>query len=167
MHRVNSFVAVYKNMTQIAKEQRDNLNNDDGREGIALLENVKLVFRAEGVPDCRRYNRPTCGSRIAAIIIGGDNDDNAATNSRDIVVQYQDSSVTKVSDSNQFYDPLLYILLFPFGEPGWSIATRSTGSNQNLTIMQFYSFRLMYRPSDGHLLHLFGNLFHQYVVMEP
>ena len=164
MHRVNPFVDVFKNMTQIATEQRGNLDNDDGREGIASLENLKLVFRAEGVPDRRRYNRPTGGSQVAAIIVGGDNDDNAVTNSRDIVVQYQDSSVARVSESNQFYDPLHYVLLFPFGEPGWSIATLSTASNQNLTIMQFYSFRLMYRPSDGHLLHLFGNLFHQYIV---
>ena len=151
MHRVDPFIAVFKDMTQIATEQRVNLNNNDGTEGIASLENLKLIFRAEEVPDRRRYNRPTGGSQVAAIIVGGDNDDNAATNSRDIVVQYQDSSVTRVSESNQFYDPLHYVLLFPFGEPGWSIATPSTVSNQNLTIMQFYSFRLMYRPSDGHL----------------
>ena len=118
MHRVNPFVAIFKNMTQIAAEQQSNNDTLNQTEGISSLENVKLVFRAEGVPDRRRYNRPTNGSQIAAIIVGGDNDDNAANTSRDIVIQYQDSSIVRVNESNQFYDPLHYVLLFPFGEPG-------------------------------------------------
>ncbi|OBZ81522.1 hypothetical protein A0J61_10427, partial [Choanephora cucurbitarum] len=56
MHRLNPFVAIFKNMTQIANDQRNTTNSQSN--GIESLENLKLVFRAEGVPDRRRYNRP-------------------------------------------------------------------------------------------------------------
>ena len=156
MHRLNPFVSIFKNMTQIANDQCN--SSEAQANGIESLENIKLVFRAEGVPDRRRYNRPTHGSEVTAIIIGGENDDDT-TNSRDIVVWYQDDSLTRVSESNQFYNPLHYVLLFPSSEPGWNINTKSTSGNHKITAMEFYSFRLMYRPNDNHLLHSFGNLF--------
>lgn len=164
MHRVNPFVEVYKSMSQIANEQRGVPNDEANQEGIASLENIKLVFRAEGVPDRRRYNRPTQESEIGVIIVGGGSDDEAPLSGRDIVVHFQDSSTDRVSAMNQFYDPLHYVLLFPFGEEGWSIETKDVSGENKVTTLEYYKFRLMCRSSDGHLLHLFGNLFHQYIV---
>ena len=41
MHRVNPFVAIFKNMTQIAAEQQSNNDTLNQTEGISSLENVK------------------------------------------------------------------------------------------------------------------------------
>ncbi|OBZ80971.1 hypothetical protein A0J61_10980 [Choanephora cucurbitarum] len=65
MNRLNPFVSIFKNMTQIANDQRN--SSEAQANEIESLENIKLVFRAEGVPDRRRYNRPTHGSEVAAI----------------------------------------------------------------------------------------------------
>ena len=99
MHRLNPFVSIFKNMAQVANEQRSNSNTESQQNDISSLENIRLVFRAEGVPDRRRYNRPTHGSEIAAIIIDSDNDD-STPKSRDIVIRYQDDSLTRVNKSN-------------------------------------------------------------------
>lgn len=164
MHRLNPFVDVYKNMSQIANEQRNVSNSETNNEGIASMENIKLIFRAEGLPDRRRYNRPTQESEIGVIIIGGGSSDDDAVSGRDIVVQFQDNSTDRVSAMNQFYDPLHFVLLFPFGEEGWSIETFDSSGENGVTVMEYYKFRLMCRPSSNHLLHLYGNLFHQYIV---
>lgn len=52
--------------------------------------------------------------------------------------------------------------------PGCNIKTRTLNGGHKVSIMNFYSFHLMCRPphENGHSydLHLFGALFHQYVV---
>lgn len=47
-----------------------------------------MVFRAEGAADRKRYNRPTYGSEIGALIVGGEDDEDPTLTSRDIVVLY-------------------------------------------------------------------------------
>ncbi|OAD67606.1 hypothetical protein PHYBLDRAFT_173938 [Phycomyces blakesleeanus NRRL 1555(-)] len=46
---------------------------------------------------------------------------------------------------------------------GWTIDASSL-SGEHVTVMQWYSNRLMYRRNTQHLLHLFGRLFQQYIV---
>ncbi|GAN06829.1 hypothetical protein MAM1_0137d06319 [Mucor ambiguus] len=75
--------------------------------------------------------------------------------------------------------------MFPFGDPGWNVNIKSYDPNMmevdepiavgqatkaEISIMQYYSSRLMLRPSVGipanqqDSIHSFGKLFHEYVV---
>ncbi|CAO3645166.1 unnamed protein product [Mucor hiemalis] len=160
MHE-NPLIEKFKTMVQISEEQRG--LNEGG--GVNALDEVKLVFRGEGLLDSRRYNRPTALSEIAAIIVGGEGSSNdALTSSRDIIVYAKgDGTLTRINEKNQFYDPLHYVLLHPDGSPAWNINTMSD-TGKKVSTMDFYSSRLMLRPNNGNLLHLYGKLYHQYIV---
>lgn len=151
-----------------------------------------MILRSEGSPDARRYNRPTT-LEIGVLIVGGDDGgSNGQPKNRDIVLHLKGpgNDLTRINEIHQRFDPLQYVLMFPFGDPGWHINLKSYNSsimetdidastedtNQNTqkssTIMQYYSSRLMIRegyqqnlPREQQIsLHSFGKLFHQYIV---
>lgn len=64
-------------------------NNEENNNGKKPLGYILLVFRAEGVIDRKRYNRPTYGSEIGALVVGGEDNEDQTLTSRDIVVLYQ------------------------------------------------------------------------------
>ncbi len=71
--------------------------------------------------DRRHYNLPT-SNEIAAILPG---DNEHATAGRDLIVQlhlHNDQNEPRfqcIWETNFNYTPLMYVLLFPHGEPGW------------------------------------------------
>jgi hypothetical protein len=82
-----------KEVAQSIRRERG-ISNDDGNNGDSIdgLDGVKLVFRAEGVPDRRRYNAPTTSTDVGAVIVGGEGDsDNGIAKQRDIVVHIKGS----------------------------------------------------------------------------
>ena len=77
-------------------------------------------------PDRRRYNQPLQEDELSAIFTSTDG---AAAVLRDIVNS----------------DPMTYPLLYPFGEPGWSlniphVAGNATENRNLVTLMQFYYY---------------------------
>ena len=72
----------------------------------------------------------------------------------------------KISQFHVFYDALHYVLLFPCGEPGWEPGLRSlrkTKGNQ-LTLLQYYRFKLFDRKGNFGMLLYSGRLYHQLIV---
>jgi hypothetical protein len=199
MHNVNPFVRYFKTMAEVSEEQQRNSLNRNGTNGIIDgLSNIRMVFRSENTPDPRRYNRPTA-PEIGVLIIGNsDNEDGSfEPSNRDIVIRLkggEGESLSRIKEINQFYDPLHYVLMFPNGDPGWNCGVRSASVDvdqlninnsddpvvisahrnelKKVSIMDFYSFRLMLRPDPDYSLpkshfvsiHSFGKLFHQYIV---
>lgn len=181
MHDINPFVHLFKTMQDLAAEQP---------EGI---QDIRMIFRAEGTPDPRRYNSPT-SSEIGVLIVGADDMENGMEpKHRDIVLRLRgpENQLSRIKEIHQHFDPLQYVLMFPFGDPGWHCALRSydptnmeeevdavadentLDENQaEVSLMKYYSSRLMIRQgSDVSLpkkqqvsLHSFGKLFHQYLV---
>src|SRR5450759_1619357 len=76
--------------------------------------NILLKASNKG-QDARRYNLPTA-SEVAAIIPG---DEMEQVDKRDIVVYVNGGGVCHISDANEAYIPLHFVLLFPYGEAGW------------------------------------------------
>src|SRR5258706_14013055 len=77
--------------------------------------------------DGRQYNLPTA-NEIAAILPG---DNEHATSGQDLIVQLclhngdqNGPRYQHIWETNFNYTPLMYVLLFPHGEPGWG--NRST-----------------------------------------
>ncbi|XP_028093750.1 uncharacterized protein LOC114293828 [Camellia sinensis] len=112
----------------------------------------------------RQYIRPTA-NEVAAIIIV---DDAGTETHRDIIVQKNDGILKRISEIHPSYVQLQYPLLFPYGTDGWrcgiSSNTFSSRSRNNVSIREFYAFRLQHREFEGKTLLRGGRLFQQFVV---
>ena len=63
-----------------------------------------------------------------------------------------------INDKNPMYDPLLYVLMFPYGDKGWELKATCTQ-------LQYYGYRLMVKSGDTfNIIHRMGHLFQQYIV---
>ena len=149
-----------------------------------------MVFRLnkrESGNDPRRYNIPKIGE-IAVVFDG----ENGEPNVSDFMVQPKtnnNSFITSVLHPlSQNCDPMVYPLIFFHGEPGWRPGIEHTSKTNTktktntylilkffyfsgakrfqLTMLQFYSARLAYRPLEKDFSPLLysGKLLHQYIV---
>jgi hypothetical protein len=169
MHEDNPFVLRFKMMEELSSEQPNG------------IPDIRMIFRADG-QDSRRYNAPTV-DEIGVLIVGGEDESSIVPCNRDIVLRLRAAGpgdgLQQINELNQHYDPLQYVLMFPLGGSEWNIATVSSGGfaqGSKVTIMQYYSSRLMIRANDrvnagGDIernmqvsIHSFGKLFHQYIV---
>lgn len=71
---------------------------------------------------------------------------------------------SRISEEHALYDPLHYVLYYPYGGKGWY-------KGMGITIQKYYSYRLMVRdhsnePIRADILHYGGPLFQQYIVDE-
>ena len=65
--------------------------------------------------DRRRYNAPT-SNEVAGLFP----DDNLGrVSSRDIIVRLRGGGLQRLSEVNAAYDGLHFVLMHPYGEPGW------------------------------------------------
>ncbi len=83
--------------------------------------------------DQRRYNLPTV-DEVAAVLPG---DGSQATAARDIVIRSRDGPLYRIDDGHPAYSCLHYVLLFPFGEDGWSFSSTLTRPFQGDTWAAF------------------------------
>ena len=106
MHSVNPFIGLFKTMEELSSEQEVGIND------------IRMIFRAESAPDPRRYNSPTA-DKIGVLIVGGDDEDSIGPTNRDIVLRLRGtgSALERINELHQHYDPLQYVLTFPFGDP--------------------------------------------------
>ncbi|KAI7962283.1 hypothetical protein MJO28_000377, partial [Puccinia striiformis f. sp. tritici] len=125
---------------------------------ITPNRSIRLADNATNV-DQRVYNLPT-GDQIAAIWVEGN--DPSTTETRDVIIKYRDGNLSRISELDQKYDPLHYVLLHPNGELGWSPALKE--EMELATPMNYYAYRLAFRHEDYSLLHWAGRLFQQYCV---
>jgi len=111
-----------------------------------------------------RYNLPTTNEEIAILIPG----ETRAAHS--VVVQPRagaDRSITGlqlIPETHRSWDPLQYVLLFPYGTEGFHLdIDKQVTNNKSVSAMEYYCYRLMQR--DGLNVVLRGcRLFQQYVV---
>lgn len=151
MHSLpNPFVTLFKTMKHYIDTNPD------------MVSNMKFVIKADRTPDPRRYNDQYV-NEVAVLIVDCGESDGRSHSNRDIVLRpLNGGELLSITEIHLNYDPLSYPLMFPKGDNGWSISTTSL-TNKKVTTMRYYSHRLMYR-NDDHSLHLYGNLFHQYIV---
>jgi hypothetical protein len=126
---------------------------------------VKMVFMENSEMDLRRYNAPTSKTEVAAIFVG---DYGEPPPNRDICIYPKGEGCVNISPLNPCSDPMVYPLLFPRGEHGWSnlmehVEERRSAKRTRVTQLQFYAYKLSVR-SGFSILHSSGKLFQQYVV---
>lgn len=84
-------------------------------------------------------------------------------NPRELLIEARnDIRLHYVSELHPLYDPLQYVLLFPFGTLGWT-PDFLDDNDRRTTAMQFYRYHL-YQRGHGKCLLNFGNLTHQFIV---
>ena len=81
---------------------------------------------------------------------------------RDIVLHAYGGVIKRITETQYAYDLLHYVMLFPLND-GWHTGIPHNRSTGNVTAIEFYCYHLMIK-SGSHHLHLFGNLFYQYIV---
>ena len=130
---------------------------------------IQLVLKAtRETIDPRRYNVPT-GSDIAVII---PTDIGDIDKTRDVVV-YKNAtchpnghSLMKINVQHPMYDPLMYVLMFPYGDKGWELDCHKSTNRQSrkCSAMQYYKYRLVPRHAVFNGIHRMGRLFQHYIV---
>ena len=146
MHEVKPYVRYFKHGIELMRAQGGT--------------DVRMIIRADGVPDPRRYNAPTAPE--VAVIMPGDGYSEGVA-SRDIVLHARTGGLQRITECNCAYDSLHYVLLFPTGDNGWHLKIPHSRGKGDVTALEYYSSRLMVR-SDLSYLHMCGRLFHQYLV---
>ncbi len=125
---------------------------------------LKLRLIAFRTKDARRYNVPTA-DEVATLMVG---DGFEAIDKHDVVLTQQARPFQCISELHVGYMPLHYPLLFPYGEDGWhpNIPLNGVGLDAdldedhareselqrkhcNVTMVEFYGYRLQHRDTDG------------------
>ncbi|XP_057808815.1 uncharacterized protein LOC131023286 [Salvia miltiorrhiza] len=127
---------------------------------------IKLIGRRHG--DARTYNLPTV-SEVAALVVG---DFDESMGDRDLIVETQTGELKRINELHATYLGLQYPLLFPYGEDGFrediplNVPGSSSGNNarSNVTMKDYFAFRLHERESDVTTILTSKRLFQQFVV---
>lgn len=140
---INPYVALYKQAREVESDS------------------FSITFRSGGV-DPRRYNAPTVSEVGCVLIDEGDE----TPRHRDVRVRHRGRGLRTISELHSAYDPLMYVLLFPYGTPGWHSGLLQASGNRRITLKQFAAHRLMIRNRNlsTNPVHLGGRLTQQYVV---
>ena len=119
------------------------------------IAKVRLRLLNDRNMNTRQYNSPSY-SKVAAVIIG---DFNMHSSSRDIIIKHQTNGLYCISELHPSFMAMQYLLLFSYGEDGFhteivrrSVAGKQQQKHQNMSIREFYAYRLHYRIFEGHTL---------------
>ncbi len=146
-------------------------------EGVPM--DLKLRLIASRTKDARQYNVLTVDEIIALMVGNG----SEAIDRRDIVLAQQAGPFQRISELHVGYMALHYLLLFPYGEDGWHPNIPLNGvvahadldedhagefelprKHCNVTMAEFYGYRLQHQDTDGIALLRGDRLQHQYIV---
>ena len=137
LHQYNPYVKSFKSAAELITIQND-VN--------IVLHHKKSLKPSEA--HNRSYNLPQ-SSEVAALLSG------ETAGDRDIILSARDGTLKRISYYHRSYDPLQYVLLFPYGEDGWEIDMKRVDKCNTLTLKDFYSYRLQIRKDD-HNTHMRG-----------
>ena len=159
MIRHYPYYEAYRSVSEVFKEQEAK----DLQYGTLFKQSVSLNFKRNKTDDKRRYNIPTTVGEIA-VVFNGENGE--PPTERDFTVHPRNPdnrfSLNTINLLSQHTDPMTYPIVHLKGEPGWRPGLPQVSGKQ-MSMLQFYSFRLGVRPGFN-ALHRSGKLFHQYLV---
>uniref|UniRef100_A0A0D3A952 ATP-dependent DNA helicase n=1 Tax=Brassica oleracea var. oleracea TaxID=109376 RepID=A0A0D3A952_BRAOL len=153
LNEVNPYVKKFRSA-------RDRFNTDPENSF-----HMRIV--SERLKDRMTYNTPTA-SEVAALIPG---DFSLDMDRRDIVIQKSSGKLLRINEIHASYLALQYPLLFTYGEDGFRLgikkgATEKTKNQKkpNISMRQWFAFRLHERKNESHSLLHSRRLFQQFVV---
>ena len=102
----------------------------------------------------RTYNLPD-GNEVAVLLPG-------EPGNMDVILRKRGGGLIRINGVHRSYDPLHYVLLFPFGDDGFCLGLQRQ-SGRTLSAKDYYNFHLQERENHSDHLH-FGRLTQQYIV---
>ncbi|XP_035845829.1 uncharacterized protein LOC110943525 [Helianthus annuus] len=131
------------------------------------FQDVSLKLIGTRDKDGRVHNLPTA-SEIVALIHG---DFDGAFDKRDIVVRKKSGGLQRISELHPSYLALQYPLIFPYAEDGYRVGIKHRGIaiddgvlRTNLTIREFFCYKIQDRQNQFSLLVNAKKLFQQFLV---
>jgi Helitron helicase-like domain at N-terminus len=121
--------------------------------------------------DPRRYNLPTADE--VGVILPDNNDFQG--DYRDIIIHLrpqhyrtndnvQHLQLDRINEGHTAYAPLHYVLLFPYGEPGWYYEFQVPGNPRRVTLLQHSAYRIHSRSNEFSTILRGCRLFQTYLV---
>ncbi|XP_010480905.1 PREDICTED: uncharacterized protein LOC104759705 [Camelina sativa] len=142
------------------RSARDRFNTNDE-------ERFHMRIIAKRTTGGRLYNMPTA-SEVAALIPGDFHED---MDKRDIVLQEHSGKLKRIHELHVAYLALQYPLLFPYGEDGYRLGIkklktsgRGEKEQEDVSMRQFFAYRLHERENEKHVLVRSKRLLQQFVV---
>ncbi|XP_065321879.1 uncharacterized protein LOC135929292 [Gordionus sp. m RMFG-2023] len=128
----NPFSISFKTLGEIEKEEKNRAIQEN-----RPVQKINMIFCADRSSDKRRYNIPNI-DEVAMIFT---NDDGEPPFKRDIKVypRVDGSDLININILSPNFDPMVYPLLFPFGDPGWKpdLKGEDTGRTRtNILLLQ-------------------------------
>lgn len=114
-------------------------------EYTASHPGVRMVLKATARPTeahVRKHSLPTFSE--VAVILSGDQ-----INNLDVVLQTCGGQLQCISKLHWSYDPLHYVILFPYGTNGYKIALPHADERGHVTPVEFYRYRLQVRDINS------------------
>jgi hypothetical protein len=143
LHQVNPFIQSIKSVLELPN-----------------VEEKKLVLSTKEKPSAahnRTYNLPMA-NEIAILELS------ESTRGSDVILHLRNGCHQRISNLNRTYDPLHYVLLFPYGDEGYHIDILQKSSTKRVSTNQYYRHRLMVRPDNFNIITKGKRLTQQYMV---
>ncbi|XP_043469512.1 uncharacterized protein LOC122503140 [Leptopilina heterotoma] len=151
---INIYAKSFKMMKELELEEeaRAKLMNECPRS-------IQMWFKRDPKFSQSKYNVPSC-NEVAVIFVS---EDGEPPIERDICIHPRGSKSIPISSLSTHADPMTYPLMFPSGDPGWTVNMKHTDGVRNITPLQFYMYRLSYRGTFNPCLQM-GKLTQQFIV---
>ena len=144
LHEYNPFVTIYRTAYERMQQALSQLSQNN----IQIILNPQMELLITKGLDQHYYNLAMTNE--VAIIIP---DEYREASHRDIILAQRNNTIEgsifrTITSSHAAYTLLHYVLLFPFGEPGWNWSLRlqhsqaRDGSPKRLSQRQYYQFHL-------------------------
>lgn len=145
LRKINPYAEAYKMMHEIEKDEEESsvLKKSCPRE-------IKMILKRHYNVDKNRYNLPTA-NEVAVVFV---DDDGEPPIERDFCVFSKSNKPIIIPTISRHVDPMTYPLLYPAGGYGWMPKLLSTNKKNNITALQFYSYKFSVRDEFSPFLNL-------------
>ncbi|XP_043462427.1 uncharacterized protein LOC122498651, partial [Leptopilina heterotoma] len=119
---------------ELEEETRAKLENKPIRD-------IKMRIKRDRSLNQSKFNVPSCNE--VAVVFVSENGEPPVD--RDICIHPKGSESIPISILSANADPMIYPLMFPSGDSGWTVNIKQINSFRNVTALQFCLYRLSYR----------------------
>ena len=146
LREVNPFVKDFLHICEIPDE--------DLKHGKIVLACNKADLPKDAHE--RRYNQQTSLSEVSIL-----------TNSvpRDLILRKRGGGLQQIYDLHPDAQPLHFVLLFPYGTPGYSEFVKHKNSTKRVSPREFFAYHLNMRNLAADFLFRFCRLFQEYICL--
>lgn len=132
--RSNPFAKAFKMMFEVELEEEEEKRKMLKRP----VRDIQMWIKRDRKLNQKVFNIPSCNE--VAIVFVTENGEPPID--RDICIHPRGDKSIPISNLSPNADPMIYPLMFPAGDPGWTVDIKHVYGGRNVTPLQFYSYRL-------------------------